>query len=259
MTDNWMKGRVKGMLAGTATDNEPQQYRDVQPDAVQHQALQVLTLAQRTADEHIAGAHQQADKILADARVKAEQIVGEAKTHAEAIRRDADKALSEARATAAQTAREAQTHGDNARRNADKVVSDARRRAEEVAKDAQTKAEELKRQAEQRYQDVVGSLASKREALQQQIEALEQFDRDYRARLTSFMQGQLRALWVDQPQVNAEIEQPTPAAKTAPIPTQQPRSAETTRSRPNDDHRDGATGVVPDGPGQSAAAAKQPT
>jgi hypothetical protein len=37
---------------------------------------------------------------------------------------------------------------------------------------------------------VVGSLAARREALQQQIEALERFDREYRARLQAFMQSQ---------------------------------------------------------------------
>ena len=52
----------------------------------------------------------------------------------------------------------------------------------------------------------MGSLATKREALQQQIEALEHFDRDYRGRLTTFMQNQLRALWVDQPQVDTSTE-----------------------------------------------------
>ena len=58
-------------------------------------------------------------------------------------------------------------------------------------------------------------LATKREALQQQIEALEQFDREYRSRLTTFMQNQLRALWVDEPQVSAEIGQPESAAGNA--------------------------------------------
>ena len=52
---------------------------------------------------------------------------------------------------------------------------------------------------------MVGSLATKREALQGQIEALEMFDRDYRARLTRFMQNQLRALWVDEPHVKGEV------------------------------------------------------
>jgi cell division septum initiation protein DivIVA len=139
----------------------------------------------------------------------AEQIVRDAQAHADDLQRDADKSLSDARATAAQIAKDAQARADNAQRNADKVLSDARARAEEIAKDAQANADELKHQAQQRYQDIVGTLAAKRGALQQQIEALEQFDRDYRARLTAFMQAQLRALWVDEPHVTAEIEQPS--------------------------------------------------
>jgi len=76
--------------------------------------------------------------------------------------------------------------------------------------------------AQQRYEDVVGSLAAKREALQQQIETLEHFDRDYRTRITSFLQNQLRALWVDEPQVNAEeIEQSESVATTTPAPAQE--------------------------------------
>jgi hypothetical protein len=63
---------------------------------------------------------------------------------------------------------------------------------------------------------VVGSLGTKREALQQQIEALENFDREYRQRLTTFMQGQLRALWVDQPQVSAELPEQVLAPAEAP-------------------------------------------
>jgi len=68
---------------------------------------------------------------------------------------------------------------------------------------------------------VVGSLATKREGLQNQIEALEQFDREYRSRLTTFMQGQLRALWVDQPQLTDEL--PEPVAPPAPVAQAAPR------------------------------------
>ena len=78
-------------------------------------------------------------------------------------------------------------------------------------------ADELGQQAQQRYDDVVGSLAAKREALQHQIEALELFDRDYRARLTAFLQNQLRTLWVDEPQVDADdLEQSDSTVSSAP-------------------------------------------
>ena len=226
MSDSGMKGRVKGLLAGTApAPREPVDQSEAPPPPTagmsdphaQQRALQVLTLAQRTADEHVASAHRQADKICADARATAEQIVRDAEAHAQGLQREADKTLSEARAKAGQVGRDAQTHADSTRRDADKVLAEARTQAEEIGKDAQANADELKHQAQQRYQDVVGSLAARREALQQQIEALEQFDREYRSRLTTFMQAQLRALWVDEPHVSADPESgPAPTSGTAP-------------------------------------------
>jgi vacuolar-type H+-ATPase subunit H len=215
VTDTGMKGRVKGLLGGAGGVEEHMEQTG--PPAgvpAPHQALQVLNLAQRTAEEHIANARRQAEKIHADARVAADQIVREAQAHAQGLRQEADKALSAADAAAAQIARDAQAYADKIQRNAQEVLADAQTRAEELAKTAQADADELKHRAAQRYEDVVGSLASRREGLQQQIEALEQFDREYRARLTNFMQTQLRALWVDQPKMTAEIEyleSPAPA------------------------------------------------
>ena len=167
-----------------------------------HHALQVLTLAQRTADEHLAAARQDAENIRADARAAAEAIAHEAAEHADGVRKEANRMLVEARDAAAQTGRKAAARTAEAQARADQLLSEAQARAEAIAADAQAGAEELKMQAEQRYQDVVGSLATKREALQQQIESLEQFDREYRSRLTGFMQHQLRALWVDHPEVD---------------------------------------------------------
>jgi cell division septum initiation protein DivIVA len=147
----------------------------------------------------VASAKAQADKINEDAKAAAEQTARDAQVHAHKVRQDADRILAEARETAEQMARDARARTEEAQREAAEILADAQAKAEAIANDAQTNAEELKLQADQRYQDVVGSLAGKREALQQQIEALEQFDRDYRSRLTSFMQGQMRALWADEP------------------------------------------------------------
>jgi cell division septum initiation protein DivIVA len=215
-----MKGRVKGLLAGTSLIAEPPEtpeapLESLSDPGVQRQALQVLTLAQRTADEHLASARRQADIITAEAREQAKQIVQDAENHAQGLRRGADKALADSRIAAEQITRDAQTHAENTRKNADKALNDARSKAGEIAKEAQTNSDSLKEQAQQRYQDIVGSLAAKRETLQQQIEALEQFDHEYRTRLTKFMQSQLRSLWVDQPQVNGEVFD-MPAAGPAP-------------------------------------------
>jgi cell division septum initiation protein DivIVA len=221
VTDNGMKGRVKGLLAGSPPGHEPVEHVEIPVTAAafsdpgtQRQALQVLTLAQRTADEHVASAHRQADKICADARATAERIVADAEAHADELRREAERTLADARTNAEQIVKDAQQHADSTQRSSDKILADARARAEEIAKDAQANADELQDQAQQRYQDVVGSLATKREALQKQIEALEQFDQEYRSRLTTFMQTQLRALWVDEPHVDADLE-PVAEAKSA--------------------------------------------
>jgi len=228
VTDSRTKDRVK-MMQGTSPDGVTSEHPMIKANpAVQSQALQVLTMAQRTAEEHVTGAHQQADKIRTDALAAAEQIGREAQAHAHSVRRDADKVLYDARAAAEQAARDHRARTEEAQRTADQIVSDAQAKAEAIAADAQARAELLAIQAQQRYEDVVGGLSARREGLQQQIEALERFDREYRGRLTSFMQNQLRALWADQPQVavdEAPAHAPEAPAHAREASVQEPEAA----------------------------------
>lgn len=222
MTDNRMKDRVRVML-GTPAETETSEHAMVAPSPrFPDQALQVLTMAQRTAEEHVATAHHQADKIRTDAQAAAEQIARDAQVHAHNVRREADKVLFEARQASEQLARDARARTEEAQANAEKILADAREQAATVADEARQTAEQLKAAAQLRYDDVVGSLGSRREGLQQQIEALERFDREYRSRLTTFMQGQLRALWVDQPQVVGELESPEPPPPAHAAPEEPP-------------------------------------
>ena len=217
MIDNGMKGRVKGLLAGPAMIEPVEQAGAHSDAAAQNQALQVLVLAERTAEDHVASARRKADAICIEARATAERIVRDAQVHAHGLQQEAEKTRADAQAAAALIARDAQTKANSAQRNAEKLLSDARVRADDIATKAQMNADELGQQAQQRYDDVVGSLAAKREALQHQIEALELFDRDYRARLTAFLQNQLRTLWVDEPQVDADdLEQSDSTVSSAP-------------------------------------------
>ncbi|MFI5932951.1 hypothetical protein [Actinoplanes sp. NPDC051494] len=204
MSENQAADRLKIIMQGRSPDSKTSEHPMVMPP---NQALQVLTLAQRTAEEHIAIANRQADKIRTDAQAAAEKIDEDAQGHSRTVRTQADQVLTDARKAAEKAAREAREKTEEARRSADKIVSEARAQARTITGEARDHAEQLKIQAQQRYDDVVGSLGVKREALQEQIESLEVFDREYRARLQSFMQGQLRALWVDQP-VAAVIDEP---------------------------------------------------
>jgi len=55
----------------------------------EQQALRVLMMAQRTADEHVSDARREADKLLTDARTKSDELTLDARTKAEALERDA--------------------------------------------------------------------------------------------------------------------------------------------------------------------------
>lgn len=190
MADSRIKGRVRGLLSGPSHDDMPMEMPPVElppvdltpglpdPDA-QRKALQVLTLAQKTADEHIASAQQQADNIRAAARAAAEQV-----------------------------ARDAHAHAEQARQEATKTVADARAAAEQIVKEAQGRAAGLDKEAQQRYNDIVGTLETKRDALQVRIDELQQFDRDYRSRLRTFMRGQLDALGDEDPAPGAPAQRP---------------------------------------------------
>ncbi len=90
--------------------------------------------------------------------------------------------------------RTADEHVSDARREADKLMTDARTKSEEMTRDARAKAEALERDARQRHQEVMGSLETKRTALQKHLEELKQFEREYRTRLKAYLESQLRDL-----------------------------------------------------------------
>jgi len=81
-----------------------------------------------------------------------------------------------------------------AQRTADDTVSDARREADKVLGEAKQKADQLERETQERHRSVVGNLDSERERLERKIEELRSFEREYRARLKSYLEGQLRDL-----------------------------------------------------------------
>jgi DivIVA domain-containing protein len=62
----------------------------------EQQALRVLMMAQRTADDHVNDARREADKLLSDARSKAEELTRDARGKAEALERDARQRHQEA-------------------------------------------------------------------------------------------------------------------------------------------------------------------
>jgi len=62
----------------------------------EQQALRVLMMAQRTADDHVNDARRESDKLLSDARSKAEEVTRDARAKADALERDARQRHQEA-------------------------------------------------------------------------------------------------------------------------------------------------------------------
>jgi DivIVA domain-containing protein len=107
----------------------------------------------------------------------------------------ADQAVADAR-------READETLGRARREASDILSKARHQAEQIAGDARERSESLEHDARERYRQALGSLVQQREELERRVDDLRTFEREYRARLTAYLEGQLRDL--DDATVNSD-------------------------------------------------------
>ncbi len=99
-----------------------------------------------------------------------------------------------------------------AQKTAEDTVADAKREADKVLGEARLHADQLERETQERHRNVVGNLDSERERLERKIEELRSFEREYRARLKSYLEGQLRDL-----DGRADGIQPT-APRPVPVP-----------------------------------------
>lgn len=133
------------------------------------QAAKVLGLAQEMADRLTGEAKAEADGMLAEARAKAEQLLSEA-------RAKADGMINEAR-TRAET-----------------MLNDARTRAENLDRQAREKAASLERDAARKHSEILGSLSQEKNTLEKKIDELRTFEREYRTRLKTYLESQLREL-----------------------------------------------------------------
>ena len=133
------------------------------------QAAKLLGLAQETADRLTSDAKTESQRTIADARASSEQMVAEA-------RGKSDTMLSEAR------------------QKAEALLSDARNRSESQLKQAEDKAAALKADAEKKHAEVMGTINEQRSALEARIESLRTYEREYRTRLKTYLEGQLEEL-----------------------------------------------------------------
>ncbi|MGH3534781.1 MAG: DivIVA-like cell division protein Wag31 [Pseudonocardiaceae bacterium] len=132
-------------------------------------AAKVLGLAQEMADRLTGEAKAEADGMLREARTKAEQLLSEARTKADGM-------------------------VNEARTRAEIMLSDAHAKAETLNRQSQAKAASLERDAARRHTEIVSALSQEKNTLEKKIDDLRAFESDYRTRLKTYLDSQVREL-----------------------------------------------------------------
>jgi DivIVA domain-containing protein len=136
------------------------------------QAVQVLVLAQQTADQHLSQSKAEAERLLTEAQTSAEQAL-----------------------------RAAQERSS-------KHVGDAESRANQLDQESTARAAQVIQDAEQRSATITAQFEQRKAALERRVEELRTFEREYRTRLKSYLESQLRDL-----EASGKAEPANPNAK----------------------------------------------
>ena len=93
---------------------------------------------------------------------------------------------------------EAQSEADgivgSARTTAERLEGEAKSKAEQVAAEAQAQAQRLETELTTKREQAFGELERNKESLTRELDNLRAFEQEYRARLRTFLQSQLRTL-----------------------------------------------------------------
>lgn len=126
-------------------------------------AAGMLALAQRLHDEYVANGREEAERALADARAEADRLLTEA-------RGEHQRLLGEGQ-------------GEHER-----LVAEGRTEHERLLSEARAESDRLVREAEDTHHRTLASLEQEKALLERKIEELQVFERDYRTRLTTYLQ-----------------------------------------------------------------------
>jgi DivIVA domain-containing protein len=82
----------------------------------------------------------------------------------------------------------------DARTQAEKLLGEARAKGDQLVGEARSRAERIDREAQERQRQTIGNLEQQKIELERKVEELRAFEREYRTRLKSYLEGQLRQL-----------------------------------------------------------------
>ena len=149
---------AEAQAAAVAQAEQAQQGGGEIPMEHHAQAVQMLALAQQTADQHLAQSKAEAERLLDEAQRTHEETIGSAQ--------------------------------DQARKH----VGEAEERARKLEEESTTRAHRTVQDAEQRAATITAQFEQRKAALERRVEELRTFEREYRTRLKSYLESQLRDL-----------------------------------------------------------------
>ncbi|MGI8799294.1 MAG: DivIVA-like cell division protein Wag31 [Pseudonocardia sp.] len=132
-------------------------------------AAKVLGLAQEMADRLTAEAKVEADRVLTDARTRSERLLSESRAKSDGL-------------------------VNEARTRAETMLNDARTRAETLDRQSREKASTLEREMQRKHNEIVGTIQRDKSVLEKKVDELRTFEREYRTRLKTYLESQLRDL-----------------------------------------------------------------
>jgi len=143
-------------------------------------AAGILTLAQKLHDEYVAEGQNTRERLISEGQSHHDQVVGEATARHEELlstgQAKYDQFISVGEAEAAEMIAKANADHDN-------MITEARERSTGMVAEA-----------EQKRAEVYQRLSRERSSLQKEIEELRIFERDHRAHLKAYLEGQLSEL-----------------------------------------------------------------
>jgi DivIVA domain-containing protein len=150
-----------------------------------------LVMAQRMADQTVEEAKAKAKAMVAESEARAKNMTDQSQLRARDVTEAAQMRAREISEAAQMRARDV-TEAAQAR--ARELTEGLETRYKERIQSAEARARVAEEQSRMQIAQVTEQVARRRQELDSSIEALRAFERDYRARLRGFVEGQLKAL-----------------------------------------------------------------
>jgi DivIVA domain-containing protein len=122
----------------------------------------------------------------------------------------------------------------------DEYVRNGEQQRDRIVTEAREHATRLVREAEEKQRQTLGSLEQERSLLERKIDELRAFEREYRSRLKSYLEGQLRELEAKaavvpnrSPQPSGTLAATGPGAYNGPLPTRGAYAADQGAEQPS--------------------------